>query len=178
MFFADVPIQQPGILHPVDATTGMLEPEQGSPIGYDTEYVASHTHKNKAVLDSILAVVKKGDNLELTDSNILSSLRVMDAIDEVAANINYHVEIVSLNGNTFRNDNIDTTLIAKVYRGYTDITDTIPGTAFRWKRRSNDAATDALWNATYEAVYSNTIYLTDLDVDGRAVFNCEVTIEY
>lgn len=105
-----------------------------------------------------------------------SGAGVEDTIEEVANNVNYRVEIRSSNGTSFRNDNISTTLEARVYHGANDITDTLPGTAFRWRRVSDDPASDEVWNFTYASVYSNVIYLTSDDVDARAVFNCDVNI--
>lgn len=97
-------------------------------------------------------------------------------VDDIANNIPYKVEITSTNGNAFRNDNIDTTLIAKVYKGQEDITDTIPQGAFTWKRKSDNVSGDNIWNLIYANFHSNIITITGDDVDGRAVFFCDVII--
>lgn len=46
--------------------------------------------------------------------------------DYDASKVNYRVEITSTNGNLFKNDVIETTLIARVYFGSEDITDSLP----------------------------------------------------
>ena len=101
---------------------------------------------------------------------------VGDKIEEVENNVTYKVEIISTNGNAFRNDVIETTLIAVVYKGRVDITASLPLTSFRWVRTSDNAAGDAVWNQIHETFYSNILVITGDDVDGRAVFNCQVTI--
>ena len=101
---------------------------------------------------------------------------VGEKIEEVENNVTYKIEIFSTNGNAFRNDIIDTTLIAIVYKGKEDITASLPQSAFRWKRVSDNAAGDAVWNQIHETFYSNILVITGDDVDGRAVFNCQVTI--
>jgi hypothetical protein len=101
---------------------------------------------------------------------------VGEKFEEVEANVTYKVEVISTNGNSFRNDNIETTLIAVVYRGKEDITATLPNGAFRWIRKSDNAADDIIWNNIYSTYGSNILMLTHEDVEGRAVFNCEVTI--
>ena len=101
---------------------------------------------------------------------------VGEKIEEVENNVTYKVEIISTNGNAFRNDVIETTLIAVVYKGRVDITASLPLTSFRWVRTSDNAAGDAVWNQIHETFYSNILVITGDDVDGRAVFNCQVTI--
>lgn len=101
---------------------------------------------------------------------------VDEAITEVADNLTYKVEIISTNGTAFRNDNIETTLIAVVYRGKEDITATLPNGAFKWVRKSDNPADDLIWNAQHATFGSNVLNLDSDDVEHRAVFNCEVTI--
>ena len=98
------------------------------------------------------------------------------AIDEVAQNVTYKVEIVSSNGTSFRNDMISTTLTAYVYRGKEDITASINQGAFRWIRKSNDTAADNVWNNIHASFGSNILNITSDDVEARAVFSCAVTI--
>jgi len=99
-----------------------------------------------------------------------------DALDDVSANVNYRVEILSTNGNAFRNDNISSTLIAKVYHGANDITSTVPQGNFTWKRVSDDNDADNAWNLLYSNFHSNVLVIDSDDVAGRATFNCEVFI--
>jgi hypothetical protein len=101
---------------------------------------------------------------------------INDKITDVEENVTYKVEIFSTNGNTFRNDLIDTTLIAMVYRGKEEITSTLPHTAFRWVRQSDNPDSDTTWNQRYSTFHSHVLVINSDDVDGRAVFNCQVSI--
>lgn len=101
---------------------------------------------------------------------------VGEKIKEVENNVTYKVEIISTNGNAFRNDMIETTLIAVVYKGRDDITHLLPQSAFKWIRSSDNPTGDAIWNQIYDTFYSNVLVISGDDVDGRAVFNCHVTI--
>ena len=99
-----------------------------------------------------------------------------DTIKDVSSKVNYRVEITSTNGNLFKNDIIETTLIAKVYYGSEDITDSLPQNSFRWKRVSDDSTSDNAWNLLHQDFGSNILAISSIDVENRAVFNCEVNI--
>lgn len=94
------------------------------------------------------------------------------------ANAAIHTEVISSNGTAFRNDVIDSTLTARVYKGNVDITDTINQSCFKWKRKSNNPEKDAVWNLKYSTYGSNIINITSEDVDSKAVFSCDVLINY
>lgn len=92
-----------------------------------------------------------------------------------SSNSPYKVEILSSNGTSFRNDIIDTVFVSLVYKGGKDITDT-PGISFIWTRKSSNTEDDKLWNLAHRYFNSNIININSDDVDGKAVFNCQVTI--
>jgi hypothetical protein len=104
----------------------------------------------------------------LTRSNIIT--KVIDGGDAVS------VQILSLNGNSFRPGTCNTTMIASVWRGETDITESLPESAFNWKRSSNSSVWDDSWNTSSKAIGHKSIELTPEDVLSRAVFTCEVEI--
>jgi hypothetical protein len=85
-------------------------------------------------------------------------------------------KIYSSNGNAFRAGTCNTTLIASVWRGDVDITESIDDSQFRWKRKSIDTASDASWNTSSKAIGHKSVDLTPEDVFSRAVFNYEVEI--
>lgn len=95
---------------------------------------------------------------------------------EDAALAAIRVEIYSTNGTTFKNDVISTTFIATVFRGTEDITATLNQDAFRWVRKSSNPTADVQWNLIYQNFGSNVLDITGDDVEGRAVFDCKVTI--
>ena len=104
----------------------------------------------------------------LTRSNIIT--KVIDGGDAVS------VQILSLNGNSFRPGTCNTTLVASVWRGETEITDSIDDSKFVWKRTSTDTVADASWNTSSKAIGHKSTQLTPEDVLSRAVFTCEVDI--
>ena len=95
------------------------------------------------------------------------------AKDYAEDRIPYKVDIFSTGGLVFKNGVIQTTLIARVYKGKEDITDQIDSNHFRWTRISDDPAGDEAWNdANYGG--SKQIVVTQDDVFARATFVCEI----
>jgi len=86
------------------------------------------------------------------------------------------IQITSTNGDKFRRGTLDTILIATVFRGDDDITDSVPSDAFRWHRTSRDPTSDEAWNTSSKAIAKKELELTPEDAFGRAVFFCEVDI--
>lgn len=86
----------------------------------------------------------------------------------------YRVEVLSRNGNTFKNGVVDTWLYAVVYKGEEDITDELDISRFRWERVSEDSASDTLWNQRYFGG-TKEIRITTEDVYKRATFTCSIT---
>jgi hypothetical protein len=85
------------------------------------------------------------------------------------------VSVLSINGSMFHNGMINTTLIAKVYQGSVDITDTLNQNCFRWVRTSADSESDTAWNLLHANFGSNVLNISGSDVFIKAVFNCIVT---
>ena len=86
----------------------------------------------------------------------------------------YRVEVLSRNGNTFKNGVVDTWLYAVVYKGDDDITDELDISRFRWERVSEDSASDTLWNQRYFGG-TKEIRITTEDVYRRATFTCSIS---
>lgn len=84
----------------------------------------------------------------------------------------YSLHVESDSGTVFRNHMVETTLRARLYKAGTEITDQIPDEHFLWSRISDDAESDALWNA--EEHRGRMLRITGEDVWRKAVFNCEV----
>ena len=84
----------------------------------------------------------------------------------------YELDIVSSNGNIFKNGNINTTLSAVLYEYGEVVTDNYNENCFIWTRLSNDSVSDSKWNASH-AGGTKTIEITTADVYGRATFNCD-----
>lgn len=111
----------------------------------------------------------KSSKVELDETG--QSLSI--AFNELKTNINYDVEIISINGNIFKNGQISTKLIAIVRKGKEDITNSIDANRFRWTRVSNDLEGDKIWNSSHLGGIKE-ILITKDDVNVRATFNCEI----
>lgn len=81
------------------------------------------------------------------------------------------VEITSSAGNIFKNRGINTILTATVKRGNKDITDKV--TDFHWIRYDKDGNLDPNWSR----LSTRTITLSPADLQSKAIFTCEVTID-
>lgn len=96
-----------------------------------------------------------------------------EAIRYADENTVHKVEIFSTGGLVFKNGQISTTLIARVYKGKEDITDQIDANYFRWTRIIDDPAADEIWNAQHYGG-AKQITITQDDVNVRATFNCTI----
>lgn len=85
----------------------------------------------------------------------------------------YSVQIRTDLGNVILNGEGSRRLIAHVFRGAEEITDTLPDTSFSWKRTSEDTEDDLLWNSRHVGV-GNQITVTKEDIYRSALFDCEV----
>lgn len=91
---------------------------------------------------------------------------------------NVITDVQSTNGDKFRpGQSVSTTLIPRVFRNGTEITSTLPDSAFRWSRASffpqlppND---DITWNASHATGY-RTIEVTTDSVYARATYTLEI----
>lgn len=101
--------------------------------------------------------------------------KAQNDIDEAVTNLPYRLEIGSTNGLLFKNNNIDTVLYAKVYKGKEEITSQIPKEQFIWKRVSDDADGDTAWDTAHKNIGSSFRATKD-DVPMRATFSCDLDI--
>ena len=106
-------------------------------------------------------------------SNLLDNQSIMVVSEGKDGEDAYHTEIMSVNGNMFKNGVIDTWLYANVYKGSENITSQINANQFRWKRTSNDPASDALWNDKYSSGVKE-IKITTEDIYKQATFTCDI----
>lgn len=124
-----------------------------------------------------------GGKFSWTDKDIVLkdiTIRWGEMDDETKENIlsqtaAYTVEILTDNGNHFINGEIATILTAYVYKGSEEITETLPDNLFHWKRTSANPDGDTVWNELHAGI-GRHLAVSDEDVDRRATFTCEVTI--
>lgn len=124
-----------------------------------------------------------GGKFSWTDKDIVLkdiTIRWGEMDDETKENIlsqtaAYTVEILTDNGNHFINGEIATILTAYVYKGSEEITETLPDNLFHWKRTSANPDGDTVWNELHAGI-GRHLAVSDEDIDRRATFTCEVTI--
>lgn len=129
-----------------------------------------------AILNSSLLAYKNAKFAILEDISLKAKDLADQAqkdLEEMEKNIVYRVEVISSNGNVFRNGNISTILEARVYHGSTDITSAVPVEKLIWTRTSHDSVADDAWNAAH-AAGAKTITVTKDDIWGRATFSVQL----
>lgn len=95
---------------------------------------------------------------------------IVDKVEDVISNKNlYRIEIISSNGNLFKNGNINTLLSLRLYNWDKNVTDEFDANRFRWSRVSEDVEGDELWN---QAHFGGTkkVQVNSEDVKVRATF--------
>ncbi|UUV46442.1 tail endopeptidase [Bacillus phage vB_BanS-Thrax3] len=112
---------------------------------------------------------------EILDNATKTANEAKEGIKEVANDIVYKIEFYSPKGFTFKNGQIDTDITATVYKGKTDITDTIPKSGFKWKKFDKDGNLDTTWTNA-NANVGRKIHITIDDVNQRATFKCDIDI--
>lgn len=126
---------------------------------------------SKVLIDS------KGQSLEIAFNTITTTIEQnKEAIEEINSNKMYRIEIISSNGNIFKNGNIKTELSARLYSWDKNITDEVNASRFRWTRISEDTEGDKIWNTSHFGGYKS-IVITSNDVFARATFKVEVLDE-
>jgi hypothetical protein len=96
-------------------------------------------------------------------------------LDGVKDDIVYNTELHSTKGDLFSNGHIDTTLFVVVYKGKNNITDTLPNSAFIWRKTDEDGIEDLTFKSAHANV-GKTIQVTKDDVYKKAVFWCDIDI--
>lgn len=155
--------------------TAFSDQNNGMPILYDKNMLndskVDGSVFNQKINDFKTAKFRLTEKLSMTAKDLADAAQ--DNIDEVEDNIVYKLEIISTQGNIFKNGQVSTVLEAHVYHGMYDVTDQFDASKFRWTRVSNDAAGDAAWNQEHFGG-TKSIQVTRDDVYIRATFNCEL----
>ncbi|UGO50797.1 prophage tail protein [Bacillus phage vB_BanS_Sophrita] len=125
----------------------------------------------KVEVEKILSAKEK----EIMDSATAVANEAKAGLEEVRNDVLYKVEFYSPKGFTFKNGQIDTDITVTVYKGKTDVTDTIPNSGFVWKKFDKDGVLDVAWGSSHANV-GKTIHVTIDDVTERATFKCDINI--
>jgi len=108
------------------------------------------------------------------DAKIISE-NIQQDIEEVKNDVVYKIEFHSSKGFTFRNGQIDTMITAKVWRGQSEITNTVPQSGFIWKKYDKDGILDTAWTNANVNV-GNVIHVTHLELYQKAIFKLDIDI--
>ena len=114
-----------------------------------------------------------GQTLDLT-SNTGINQRVEQVYSDMDELVGFRIEIISTS-DILSEDIPATTLTARVWHGSRNVTESIPASRFRWKRKSSDSTADAIWNTAHTGMKS--ISLTTRDVQYSATYDCELLKE-
>lgn len=87
----------------------------------------------------------------------------------------YKIDIIASRGVMLSGSVGSTQLVARLYRGDEDVTDSTADARFQWHRISNDAAGDIQWDNAHRGVKIVTV--TTRDVHAQATFRCEILAE-
>lgn len=120
--------------------------------------------------------VNEDGSVEITDADGSSKYASSSDMTILQDARRFHTEIQYSGLTVFSDPNSSCTLTAKVYSWDKDITDELPtSTKFSWIRSSN--GDDSTWNTNHANRSSNTITITNSDVEGNAQFSCKITFD-
>lgn len=88
----------------------------------------------------------------------------------------YVVTVTPSDSTTFKNGVGSTTLSASLYKGGFDWTEMIKPEGFMWTRKSDNMASDMVWNANHETG-TRAITITPQDLEYSAIFSVNVVVE-
>ena len=130
--------------------------------------------ENISTANSSIEMLDRAISLKVSTETFNKVIQnIQGDIGQVSNDLSYKVEIYSTDGSIFKNGNIETELIARIFKGSRNITDEIPASRIVWTRKSKDAASDLIWNEKYKNG-AKSIRITSDDVHLKAVFNCHL----
>lgn len=166
----------------VYSATGNMDRSVNKSINHSIIQLRGKTNVLERTIDATVSKLydaDTGDLTVLTQTVNGINLRVSSTettVTELQDTVPYKVDIISTNGVVFKSGDIVTTLIARVYRGDEDITDTLNAALFKWTRVSDDTVGDEAWNASHFGGIKQIVVNTD-DVLRRATFFCKLLKE-
>lgn len=112
-------------------------------------------------------------NRELQEQNKVELEKIRDEMNQIVDDVPYKITLTSTNGLIFKNNNVDTDIIAKLYKGSVELTTKIPNSGFVWKKFDKDGVEDTEWGAENVAV-GNTIHVTQFDINQKVTYSCDI----
>lgn len=99
----------------------------------------------------------------------------LEAAKDAQKNIQYKVQILSTNGDIFRNGIVNTTVFAKVYKGNEEITKDLTPSNFIWKKFDKDGNEDIAWGNAHAGVGDRFLVKSE-DIIKKSTFTCDLDI--
>ncbi|MDY3988795.1 MAG: phage tail protein [Massilioclostridium sp.] len=144
---------------------------------YKTSNLVTNRMKSNGKMSGYLTKIEVNSIINQSEDKIMSEVkRVETSIDLIDKSKMYRVQIVSSNGNIFKNGLISTTLRAILYSWDKNITAETDASRFRWTRISADEEGDKAWNTSHFGG-TKEITITSDDVQSRATFQVDVLDE-
>lgn len=128
-----------------------------------------------AVTEDSSAISLLADNIDLTGRVTFQSFDAETKKKIEADSID--VQIWSDRGNIFKSNKLSATLSCHVFSAGIEITGTLPNSAFTWHKFDHDGNEVTNWMPK-SGVNVKELQITSADVFNRAMFTCEVNIEY
>ena len=126
--------------------------------------------------DAANSIETLATDINTTISNTTQELK--GQIETIESKNKYSIEIFSDGPTIVTSTNDTTALTCKVYNWDTDITDTLGGKMFEWKRTSIDPELDKIWNElpTHKGYGLTSITINHEDVYENSSFYCEIDL--
>jgi Prophage endopeptidase tail len=128
-------------------------------------------YEKRTKVDEILSLRAK----ELAQTAQETADEAKKNIEEVMDDVVYSTRLFSTNGDKFTNGRIDTIIYVEVYRGKENITDTLPASAFVWRKTNEDGTLDTAWANAHVGI-GKSIHIDKDDVNRKATFWCDIDI--
>ena len=162
---------QEQIMFDVDPTSGQVR-MSGKLIVYDAQNPLMQWTMEDKIESIDLAV---SNNTQALGDAQTALTTAQNKIAEIENNVVYKVDLTSTKGLTFKNGNLDTEIYATAYYGSTDITATLPNSAFVWQKTNNAGEHDASWELAHLNI-GPIFTVTYSEVLGKSNFSCLIDI--
>lgn len=116
------------------------------------------------------------DNQETIGEAQQAADAAKDKINEIENELVYKVDLMPVNGNVFKYGINETTIVATVYRGMSNITDSLPVTAFVWQKTDKYGVHDKVWEAAHTST-GKTLVVHKNDINKIGNISCLINIE-
>lgn len=116
------------------------------------------------------------DNQETVGEAQKAADAAKDKINEIENELVYKVDLMPINGNVFKYGIDETTIVATVYRGASNITDSLPASAFVWQKTDRNGTHDTTWEAAHASTGKQlVVHKNDINKIGN--ISCLIKIE-